>query len=65
MSREHAMSTKDKIVINLIFFGCVLAFFVAQRIDNQMPPTEEEVLLKLQIEVKKLQIQKLKVELNK
>tara|TARA_R110000851_G_scaffold272531_1_gene425272 strand:+ start:22 stop:201 length:180 start_codon:yes stop_codon:yes gene_type:complete len=58
------MSTRDKFVINLIFFGCVLAFFVAERIDNQMPPTEEEVLLQLQIEVKKLQIQKLQNELN-
>ena len=58
------MGTKDKVVIGLIFFGCLLAFGVAERIDNRMPPTEEEVLLKLQIEVKKLQIQKLKTELN-
>ena len=58
------MGTRNKVVIGLIFFGGLVAFDVSERIDIRTPPPEE-VLLKLQIEIKKLQIQKLKVELNK
>jgi hypothetical protein len=52
----------------LSLFGIVLltifAFFIADRIDKNMPASDEKILLKLQIEEKKLQLMRLKSDGN-
>jgi hypothetical protein len=52
----------------LSLFGIVLltifAFLGADRINKNMPPSDEKILLKLQIEEKKLQLMRLKGDGN-
>jgi hypothetical protein len=59
-----SIEPESKLTLSVIFLFCLFAFFIADRIDKNMPASDKKILLKLQIEEKKLQLMRLKGDGN-